>query len=181
MPRIIVPLAEGFEEIEAVAVIDILRRADVEVVIAGVGGKEITGSHGIRIVCDTPIEECDPRRSEGIVLPGGLPGTTNLKKSDALEELLRDASNRSKMIAAICAAPTVLDSLGILKGKKATCHPNHSSELVECIYVEAPVVIDGNIITSRGAGTAVAFAAELVRILAGDEKAEGILEGIVAK
>jgi 4-methyl-5(b-hydroxyethyl)-thiazole monophosphate biosynthesis len=181
MPRIIVPLAEGFEEIEAIAVIDILRRADVEVVVAGVGGKSITGSHGITVLCDREIGGCDAANADGIVLPGGLPGATNLRESAAVCDRILEINESGRAVGAICAAPTVLSSLGLLSGRKATCHPNHIQELKDCVYTERAVVVDGNIVTSRGAGTAVQFAAELVRILVSKEKADEILAGIVAK
>jgi 4-methyl-5(b-hydroxyethyl)-thiazole monophosphate biosynthesis len=178
---VIVPLAEGFEEIEAVTVIDILRRAEVGVFVAGVEGLQIVGSHGIRVVCDGLIEDCIGEEISGIVLPGGLPGTTNLGHSTGVCQLVERAAKRGTIVAAICAAPTVLSQLGLLKGKKATSHPNHSGDLGDCFYLEEAVVVDGNVITSRGAGTALCFAAELVRILVGDKKADKILESIVAR
>ncbi len=180
MSLIIVPMADGFEEIEAVVIIDVLRRADVEVAVAGVGGPVITGSHGIKLICDVRIEECDYSNVDGIALPGGLPGTTNLAESAAVRELILSLNERGKTVAAICAAPTVLGALGLLEGKRATSHPSQASKLEGCVYVEDPVVVDGNIITSRGAGTAIPFAGELVKTLVNKEKALAILEGIVA-
>jgi 4-methyl-5(b-hydroxyethyl)-thiazole monophosphate biosynthesis len=177
---IIVPLAEGFEEIEAVTIIDMLRRADVEVIVAGVGGEEVTGSHGITIRCETLVDSCDVSTAEGIVLPGGMPGTTHLKESPVVRRLIQELNRAGKLIGAICAAPAVLAEVGLLKGKTATSHPQHTSSLRNCRYSEKPVVIDGNIITSRGAGTVIAFAAALIGVLAGPAKAEEILKNIVA-
>jgi len=181
MNGFIVPLATGFEETEAVAVVDILRRAGVDVFTAGVDGLEVTGSHGIRIVCDGRIEDCRHEEMTGIALPGGMPGSTNLGRSAVVRRLIEQAAQSGKIVAAICAAPVVLAEVGLLKGKKATSHPKHKEELGDCSYFDEAVVVDGNVVTSRGAATAVPFAVQIVRMLAGDEKAEGILEAIVAK
>jgi 4-methyl-5(b-hydroxyethyl)-thiazole monophosphate biosynthesis len=175
---VIVPLAEGFEEIEAVAVIDILRRADIPVTVAGVGATEITGSHGIRIACDRRIEDCDAATVAAVVLPGGMPGSRNLGESAHLAALIGSAAGAGRLVAAICAAPTVLNRLGLLEGHRATSHPNHAGEMDRCQYVESPVVTDRNVITSRGAGTAVAFAAEVVAHLVDRDTAAAILVAI---
>lgn len=181
MHNIIVPLADGFEEMEAVAVIDILRRAGIQVFVAGVDGMEAVGSHGIHVVCDGPIEECRAERMAGIVLPGGMPGTTNLAKNADVRRLIERAHESGKIVAAICAAPVILAQMGLLKGRSATSHPKHAGELGECSYLDEAVVVDGNVVTSRGAGTAIYFAAELVKIIAGGGQAEKMLEAIVAK
>lgn len=180
MPRIIVPLAEGFEEIEAVTVIDMLRRAGIEVITAGVGGRAVTGSHGITLSCEQLIESCDPASADGIVLPGGMPGTTRLMASPAVERLARELGRAGKLTAAICAAPAALAKFGLLDGKTVTSHPSQADSLKPYAYREDPVVIDGQVITSRGAGTAIAFAAALIRNLVGDTRADDILKSILA-
>jgi len=179
MKRVVVPLARGFEEIEAVVVIDILRRADADVKVAGVGGRPIIGAHGITVECDCLIEDCGADETDAVVLPGGIPGTTNLASSEAVRALVVGVDRAGGMVAAICAAPTVLDSLGLLEGKSATSHPAHRREMLRCNYSDDRVVVDGNVVTSRGAGTAVEFAAQLVRMLTSPEKADDILDRIV--
>lgn len=174
--RVIVPVANGFEEIEAVVVIDILRRAGIDVVVAGVDGTDVLGSHGIALRCDVSIEECDS--ADAIVLPGGMPGSQRLKENEAVRALVARFHAEGKLVAAICAAPTVLEACGILAGRRATSHPKHADEMKRCIYENAAVVADGNLVTSRGAGTAIEFAAELVRRLVDDATADEILQGI---
>lgn len=174
--RVIVPVANGFEEIEAVVVIDILRRAGLDVVVAGVDGSDVIGSHRIALRCDASIEECDG--ADAIVLPGGTPGSRRLQESEAVRGLVTRFHAEGKLVAAICAAPTVLEACGVLAGRRATSHPNHADEMKRCIYENATVVADGNLVTSRGAGTAIEFAAELVRRLVDDATADEILRGI---
>lgn len=174
--RVIVPIANGFEEIEAVAVIDVLRRAGLEVVVAGVEGADAIGSHDIALRCDALIDQCDA--ADAMVLPGGMPGSKRLRESEAVRAWVKRLHAEGKLVAAICAAPTVLESCGILEGKRATSHPNHADEMKRCIYETAAVVKDGNVITSRGAGTAIAFAAEVVRYLVDDATADDILARI---
>jgi 4-methyl-5(b-hydroxyethyl)-thiazole monophosphate biosynthesis len=179
MKRVVVPLARGFEEIEAVVVIDILRRADLDVRVAGVGGRTVTGAHGITVECDGLIEDCGAGGTDAVVLPGGMPGTANLGGSEAVRALVAGVDEAGGVVAAICAAPTVLDSLGLLEGKSATSHPAHQQEMMRCNYSDDRVVVDGNVVTSRGAGTAVEFAAQLVRMLTSPENANDILTRIV--
>lgn len=174
--RVIVPVANGFEEIEAVVVIDILRRAGLEVVVAGVEGSDVIGSHAIALRCDASIEECE--NADAIVLPGGMPGSQRLKESKAVRALVTRFHAEGKLVAAICAAPTVLEACGMLDGRRATSHPDQAGEMKRCVYETTAVVTDGNLVTSRGAGTAIEFAAELVRRLVDDATADGILERI---
>jgi 4-methyl-5(b-hydroxyethyl)-thiazole monophosphate biosynthesis len=174
--RVIVPIANGFEEIEAVVVIDILRRAGLEVVVAGVEGADVFGSHDIALRCDTIIDKCDG--ADAIVLPGGMPGSRRLRENESVRALVTQHNQEGKLVAAICAAPTVLESCGILDGRRATSHPDHAAEMKRCIYETSDVVVDGNVITSRGAGTAIAFAAEVVRHLVDDATANDILKKI---
>ena len=166
-------LAEGFEELEAVAPLDILRRAGVDVRTVGIGGKTVTGSHGIAIACDITPEEIDAQSCRGVILPGG-PGRANLAISPAVPELLRSVSARGGLIAAICGAPELLGRLELLEGKRACCFPGSEKDLVGAHICYDPVVIDGNIITSRGAGTSVLFALALVEYLVSPGKAKEI-------
>jgi 4-methyl-5(b-hydroxyethyl)-thiazole monophosphate biosynthesis len=174
--RVIVPVANGFEEIEAVVVIDVLRRAGLDVVVAGVEGADAIGSHDIALRCDAILDECD--RADAIVLPGGMPGSKRLRESDAVRAWVTRLHAEGKLVAAICAAPTVLEACGILEGRRATSHPSHADEMKRCVYETGEVVTDGNVITSRGAGTAIAFAAEVVRKLVDDATADDILARI---
>ena len=174
--RVIVPVANGFEEIEAVTIIDILRRAGLDVVVAGVEGTDVVGSHDIALRCDAMIDEC--KDAEAIVLPGGMPGSRRLRENDVVRGCIARLHAEGKLLAAICAAPTVLESCGVLEGRRATSHPNHTNEMKRCIYVNDAVVVDGNIITSRGAGTAIQFSAAVVRYLIDDKTADDILTRI---
>jgi 4-methyl-5(b-hydroxyethyl)-thiazole monophosphate biosynthesis len=176
--RAIVPLADGFEEIEAITIIDLLRRADIEVTVAGVSVMSATGSHGITVECDALIDACDVDVADALVLPGGMPGSRALRESESVRDALKRMASQGKLIAAVCAAPTVLASCGLLHGRRATSHPAHAGEMGECHYLESAVVEDGNIITSRGAGTSIEFAAAIIRRLAGDAVADDILARI---
>jgi len=175
--RALVPLAEGFEEIEAVTIIDVLRRAGIDVTVAAVGDMRPTGSHGISIECDAPLGACDREDMDAIVLPGGK-ATRRLLESLEVRAVVMRAAARGALVAAVCAAPTVLEACGLLAGKRATSHPDHKDEMKSCRYVEDAVVEDGNIITSRGAGTSIEFAAAVVKRLAGENAARDILARI---
>ena len=170
-------LANGFEEIEALATVDILRRANVEVVTVGVGSKMPVGAHGIAVCADITEDELDLSRIEGVVLPGGMPGTTNLEASAVVQSAVAYAAERGLLLAAICAAPSILGHGGYLRGKRATCYPGFESELEGAILCDG-VVTDGNITTACGAGVAVDFALELVRVLVSDDVADSIRRGI---
>jgi len=176
--QVVVPVSDGVEEIEAVVVIDILRRAGLEVVVAGVGGTTVTGSHAITLRCDARIEDCDFDAAHAIVLPGGMPGTLRLRESPDVRRALAALFAAGKLVAAVCAAPTVLESCGILEGRRATSHPAHAGEMKRCRYEETAVVEDANVITSRGAGTSIEFAAAVVRYLVGGDVARDVLERI---
>ena len=170
-------LAEGFEELEAIAPLDILRRAGVEVQAVGVGGRVVTGSHGIAVTCDITVDEMDREACEGLILPGG-PGRINLAASPDVLEMLKRVSAKGGMIAAICGAPELLGLHGCLEGKRACCFPGSEKDLFGAQVLYDPVVIDGNIITSRGAGTAILFALALVEFLVSPEKAKEIAKQI---
>ena len=179
---VLVPLADGFEEIEAVTIIDILRRAEVEVIVAGVGKREIIGAHGITVGADVLLEQYQGS-PDAVVLPGGMPGAKNLKESEVLKALLLKMKKADKLIGAICASPAVvLASQGLLDGKKATCYPGFENELgPKVTFSPERVVRDGQIITSRGPGTALEFSLELVKELMGPASAEKILQATLAK
>jgi len=178
----VVVLAEGFEEIEAVTCIDVLRRAGLDVVIAGLGGTGIKGAHGLFLKADVPVEAI-AELPGAVVLPGGMPGADNLRKSAAVNDLLRRMNEEGRIIAAICAAPVVtLEPTGILKGRRMTCYPGFEKRLDwDVTFVEERVVCDGNLITSRAPGTALEFALELVSRLAGGERAAELAEAMLVR
>ena len=171
-------LADGFEEIEALATVDILRRAGVEVVTVGVGSKMPQGAHGIVVCADIDESELDLTRIEGVVLPGGMPGTTNLEASNVVQDAVAYAYEHEMLVAAICAAPSILGHAGYLNGKKATCYPGFEPDLLDANFIKAGVAVDANTITAAGAGVAVDFALELVRYLVSAEVADAIRGGI---
>lgn len=173
-------LANGFEETEAVTPIDILRRCGKEVVTVGVGGGNVTSSHGITVVADTEDKLINlDEKLEGIILPGGMPGTLNLEKSEAVQKAIDYCVANSLYIGAICAAPSILGHKGILKGRKAVCFTGFESQLEGAEISDEPVVCDGNIITSRGAGTAVDFGLKLAEVFASDEQSKKVGEAIL--
>lgn len=151
-------LADGFEEIEALAPVDVLRRGEVDVKTVGVGGKKITGSHNIAVSCDITLDEVSLDDLDGIILPGGLPGTTNLEVNDEVSKLIDYAATKGKIIGAICAAPMILGHKGLLRGKNAVCFKGFEKELAGAHVLDRPAVRDGNIVTAWGAGGAMDFA-----------------------
>lgn len=167
--RVIVPLADGFEEIEAFAVIDILRRAGIVVDTVGIIGSVITSARGVRVMVDKRLVEINPDQYEGIILPGGDPGYANLEKSSKLIEVIKALNYQEKLIAAICASPVILAKIGLLDNKKATICPGMEKEIPHPRGEK--VVVDGNIITSQGPGTAIEFSLRIVDKLVGKEKA----------
>ena len=175
-------LGKGFEEVEAIAPVDILRRCGVEVATAGIGGKTVEGSHGIPVVADCTVEEIDQEKLDMIVLPGGLGGVHSMLGSEAALEAIRRAWKDGKYVAAICAAPTVLAKLGISDGRTVTSYPGMESEMGSCDYrTDRKVVMDGKLITSRGPGTATDFGLELARTLCGAETADETARGMLLK
>lgn len=172
---IYVHLAEGFEEIEALTAADVLRRAGAEVKLVSVSDKlEVTGAHGIKVAADITFDEARYELCEMIVLPGGMPGTTNLMKHEGLMQEIRRADERGRWVCAICAAPMVLAAAGLLEGRNATIYPGMEEYLTGANPTEGKVVRDGNIITSQAPGTAMKFAITLVEALFGKDKAERI-------
>jgi 4-methyl-5(b-hydroxyethyl)-thiazole monophosphate biosynthesis len=175
--KILVPFAEGFEEIEALTIVDVLRRAGIEVVIVGVPSSIVTGSQGVRIFADKKISEIDPEDYDGIVLPGGNPGYKNLAKSEKILEMIRKFNSEGKLVAAICGSPAVLAKAGILQDKKATIYPGMEKEIP---YPRSEkVVVDENVITSQAPGTAMEFALKIVEYLLGKDRALSLRKGLV--
>lgn len=180
MNEVSIFLAAGFEEIEGLTVVDLMRRAKIEVqTISIMGHKKILGAHGIYLAADEVFENADFSGTKMLVLPGGMPGTTHLKEYKELEQLILEFNENEKYLAAICAAPTVFGGLGILEGKKATCYPGMEDGLTGAEAVKESVVTDGHITTSRGLGTAIDFALCLIAILRGQEAADKIAEQVV--
>ena len=177
---IAVLFATGFEEVEALAPVDVLRRAGLNVVMTGVDGETVTGSHGIPVKMDAKIEEIDEEAVEAVVLPGGLPGTLNLEKSQAVQDLITHCAEQGKLIAAICAAPSILAHRGLLRGKTAISFPDFQKDLTEggAVLSESYVCEDGNFITARGMGVATQFGLKLVERLVSPEKAAELREKI---
>ena len=180
MAKICVFTADGFEEIEGLTVVDLLRRAGAEVLMVSVGESlTIKGAHNIELKADAFFDEVCYDDIDMLVLPGGMPGTLNLKNHEKLCALLKEFVAKDKKIAAICAAPMILGDLELLKGKKATCYPGFEDKLIEAEVCTDRVVKDGNITTSRGLGTAISFALELISQLYGKEKAEEIKKSVI--
>lgn len=180
MSKVNVYLADGFEEVEGLTVVDLLRRAGIEIdMVSIMGRKEITGARKIPVLADKLFEEQDD--PDVIVLPGGMPGTLHLKAHEGLADLIRKADKEGKLLAAICAAPTIYGEMGLLEGKNATCYPGMEDKLLGANWQEQPVVVDGNFVTSWGVGTAIAFALTLVTILKDEETAKSLANSIVYK
>ena len=178
MTNVLVPLVDGFEEIEAVTIVDVLRRAGLTVLMAGVTDRGVTGSHGIQVQADTLLKDINLTDITAIVLPGG-PGVKTLKDHQPLKEMLQTHYRSGKLTAAICAAPLVLSEAGILTDKKATSYPSVQDQIKCGAYLTDAVVIDGNIVTSRGPGTAMAFSLALVEVLLGKEKRQALAEAMI--
>ena len=178
--KVLVPIAAGTEEIEAVCIIDVLRRAGAEVVVASVGAKEVTCSRGVKLVADKLLGDCKSDAFDMIALPGGIPGAENLRDSADLTELLKRQAGAGGFFGAICASPAVvLQPHGLLENRQATSHPGFADKLTPNASIESRVVVDGNCITSRGPGTAIEFALKLVEMLYGKEKAKEVGEPLV--
>lgn len=182
MNRVYVFLADGFEEIEGLTAVDLLRRAGQDVVTVSIGQDTcIRGAHDISLQADTVFTRADFEDARMLVLPGGGDGTTNLENYQPLTQLLVKFAQKGGRIGAICAAPRILAGLGLLKDKKATCYPSVMDKLEGAKKSQEPVVTDGNITTSRGVGTAIDFSLELIRLLEGEEKAREIADSVVYK
>ena len=182
MSRLGIFFADGCEEIEGLAVVDIIRRAKMDITTISITGKkEVTGSHQITFLTDALFEDVDFSELDGIILPGGMPGTLNLGAHAGVTAQVKAFAEAGKLVCAICAAPSVLGACGILNGKKATCHPGFEEKLTGASVSYDNVVTDGNVITSRGVGTAIEFALKLVEILIDRQTADDLAEKIVYK
>ena len=174
-------LGTGFEEVEAIAPVDLLRRAGISVLTVGVDGKTVTGGHGIRVEADIALEEMDLTELEMIVLPGGLGGVATARSSQAALDALTFAYENNKYVAAICAGPTVLAELGIIGSRNATCYPGCEGGMADAAVREAACVTDGKLITGASAGCAIPFALALIEALKGKEEAQRIEKQIVIR
>ncbi len=170
--------ANGFEEVEALTQVDMLRRCELEVKTVGIPSRMVKGAHGITVVCDILPEEMDFNKIDGIVLPGGMPGTLNLEQSADVQSAIDYCIGNDKIIGAICAAPSILGHRGLLNGKKAVCFPGFENELGDALYTDLPTVRDGNIITSKGAGTAFQFAFMLAEAFTDKHSADHLKAGV---
>lgn len=180
MASALVLLAEGFEEIEAVTIVDVLRRADVKVTMASLGSTQVVGAHGIVIEADRMLDELlttSPSAFEAVVLPGGMPGSKHLRDDARVMQIVRQQAASARIVAAICAAPIALEAAGVLRGKTATSYPGYVLDSAK--YSKERVVTDGNIITSRGPGTALEFALILVERLVDPDRARQLRSGMV--
>ena len=181
MKKALVILADGFEELEAAAPITILRRAKIEVTVAGLSAGPVRGARGLTFVPDT-LEAVADQAFDAVVLPGGIPGAPNLKASALVGRVVQDAAGRGAVLGAICAGPTVLAALGILAGKRATSHATVRAELAAAgaeVLADRQVVQDGSLVTSPGAGTAVPFGLRLVHVLLGEDAAAEVMSSLV--
>jgi len=181
MKKVLVAVAPGFEEIETITVVDILRRSGARVTLAGTQTGNIEGARGVYIVVDAPLANLNGADFDMIVLPGGQPGTDNLRKNVAVAAIVRSMFVEGKIIAAICAAPTILDDLGLLDGITITSHPSVQGHFDTSHYSEERVVVDKNIVTSRSPGTAMEFSMTLVEILFDRDRMEKVNSGVMAR
>ncbi len=181
MVNVLVPLAEGFEELEAITIIDLLRHAKFNVVTAGLNDQPVRASRQNLIIPDTSIDQVMNQQFDLIVLPGGLPGADNLRDNDQVQQLLKRQHQQNKKIAAICAAPKALAAAGVLQGKKITCYPG-ALDMTDCSdfsVTDSAIEIDGNLVTSRGPGTAMDFALTLIEQLANTQLRDSIADQMV--
>lgn len=174
-------LADGFEEIEALTPLDVLRRAGLDVRTVAIGSKIAVGSHGIPVICDIEADEVNENELSMVIFPGGMPGSLNLDASPYADKFINAALKNGGRIAAICAAPLVLGRRGLLEGKEAICYPGFEEELRGAKISEKSVVTDANITTAKGMGVALPFALELVRLICGEDKANEISKSVMEK
>lgn len=180
MAQALIFLAPGYEEVEMLTVVDLLRRSNITIDMVSVSDcLEVTSSHNVTIKADVLIKDADFDSAQMIVLPGGIPGTPNLLACKPLTDKIREFAEKGKWLSAICAAPTIYDELGLYKGCKATCYPDFADKLKNAAYVKQPVVVDGIFITSRGAGTTIEFAAAIIERFKDKQTADNILQKII--
>ncbi|OZV11788.1 DJ-1 family protein [Tissierella sp. P1] len=183
MKKVILFLAEGFEEVEALTVVDYLRRKDINVdTVSITEGNEVKGAHEIAVLADKTMNDIkDIDDYDAVIIPGGLPGATNLRDNDKVIDVVKKINENGKLTAAICAGPIVLERAGIIKDKKVTSYPGFEDDLKNGVYIEQNVVRDGSIITARGPALAVDFAIEIIKYLLGEEKSEELKKDILYK
>lgn len=174
-------LADGFETVEALGTVDVLRRASIETQTVGIGGKKIISSQKISVETDIEIKDANTENLDAIVLPGGIPGTPNLEASKRVQSYIDFCAENKKYICAICAAPSILGHKGLLDGLEATVYPGYEEELTGAVISEKHVAHDRNIITAKGAGVSLEFGAEIASVFIGREKAYGILKAMQCK
>lgn len=178
MKKVYAFIADGSEEVECLAVVDVLKRGGVDVELVSVGGKTVKSSHGITITADKTFDECDYADADALFLPGGMPGTKHLAAHEGLSSLLTKSAKTGVRIAAICAAPSVLGGLGLLQNKTATCFPGFESQLLGAKHTSTGVVTDGNITTARGLGFAIDLGLELLSLLTDKDNSAKIKSAI---
>lgn len=181
MKKVLIPIAQGFEEIEALAVVDIMRRAGIEILMAGTTDGPIEGRNKIKVLTDVSLDSVKDEDFDMIVLPGGAVGTENLKNDRRVKEIVERLYKKGKFTTAICAAPTVLSAIGITEGKSVTSHPGVRDTFKKEKVSDERVVVDGNIVTSQAPGTAIEFAFKLVELLMGKDKALEVNKGVLAR
>ena len=174
-------LANGFEITEAMAPVDMMRRAKLDVKTVGIGADVIESSCGVKVVADIREKDVDMNNAEAVVVPGGMPGVTNLDASDFVKNCVCEANDAGKLVCAICAGPSVSGKLGVLAGKKAVCYPGFEEYLVDCVETDEFVAADGNAITAKGAGVSVEFGLKIVERLCGEAEAQRIFKSIQCK
>ncbi|MBM7556629.1 DJ-1 family glyoxalase III [Halanaerobacter jeridensis] len=179
MGQIVIPLADGFEETEAITNIDVLRRAGLNVVTVSLGSLTVHGDHGIDVQADQNISDLDLDQVEGIVLPGGMPGAKHLKEDKRVVELVEKLDEEDGLVAAICAAPMVLEEAGVIEDRPATSYPGFDEQMPSCRYQQDRVVVDDNLVTGRGPGVALEFAIKIVELIVGQDKAEELKAAMI--
>ncbi|NLM97813.1 MAG: DJ-1/PfpI family protein [Halanaerobiaceae bacterium] len=178
--KVLITFADGFEEIEAITCVDVLRRAGIDVITASLKEKTVRGAHNLEIISDSFLADVKIDELDGIVLPGGMPGSINLRDSRDIIEIVKELYRRNKLIAAICAAPLVLERAGVITNKNITCYPGIEVDLKSASYTGDRVVVDGNIITGKGPGAAHEFAIKIVEYLVGEDKAGKLKKSMIA-
>ena len=182
MSKAAILIADGCEECEALIQVDMLRRAGIDIDMVSItGNRQVTSARDITFICDRVLSDFDADAYDGVILPGGMAGTIHLKEDARVISLIKKFNSEKKLVAAICAAPTVLGYAGILKGRNATCYPGMEDGLTGATKKTDPVVRDGNVITSRGLGTALAFAGAIIEYLTDAPTAKRVLDGVVYK
>ncbi len=177
--KVAVYFATGYEEVEALAVVDVLRRGGVEVIMVGVTGKSVVSGRNISINMDQTIEEVDHSQIDMMILPGGIPGVDNLKANEIVVKNLKAFKEEGKWLAAICAGPTILGELGLLEGEKATCYPGCEDKLLGAEVVDEGAVVSGKVITGKGVGTALEFGLTILSVVKGEELANKMAKAMV--